>query len=471
LDSELQQITSLVDGDNAAQAEPRLKTYLDAHPDSLAARMLYAKLLYGQQRYWSCIDQSRKVVETDPNNAEAWHNLGNSYQQIHKPDKALESYKRFVALSQDPQPQYQTLINLLQEQTRNPEPLQLRVTGDGTYLRDVTEQGLFRWGHTSPITVFINPGTPVKEYRPEFDEALRQAFDDWAEATNHRFTFVLQQVKDKPDIEISWTDDMHAADWTAEAGDTHLQSGPEGLTSATIRLLTVDPFKQAPLGKEALHAVCLHEIGHALGLQGHSGREGDIMFPILHEDSISARDRDTLIALYDPNLKVSAQLPNTDGYGRPLPNTQLAQRLITDGSNAAVAGDWKHAKEMLEQALALEAASKDESMKMARSNLAVCCNNLAIQDGLPQEDAMKLLYEALYWKSDYEQAQKNMVSMFPERPHPKTAGEHAKAGDDRMKLGDLYGAIVEYRLALAGKDDPAIRTKLTLCVAKLTPKK
>lgn len=455
LDAELQQITSLVEADNALQAEPRLKTYLNDHQDSQAARLLYAKLLYGQQRYLACIDQCLPVVTGDENCAEAWHNLGNSYQQIHKPAKALEAYKRFVALSKDPQPQYQTLITLLEQQTRQPESNALRSSVGGNYLQAVTEQGLFRWGHTAPLTVFIQSGQGVKEFRPEFEEALREAFEDWSEATNNKFVFVIQEKEDKPDITVSWTDDLHAPEFSAEAGDTHLQAGPEGMSTAKIRLLTVDPFKEAPLGKEQLHAVCLHEIGHALGLQGHSGNEADIMFPILKEDSVSARDRDTLLALYAPDLKISSQLAPVDAYGRNLPKPQLAQRLSTDGSNAAVGGDYKRAKELLEQALKL-----DDSIALARSNLAVCCNNLAIGAGVAPEDALKLLYEALYFQPDYQPAQLNLVSLFPNRDQPKTSADHIKAGEQRAKSGDWRGAVVELRLALKAKDEAAVRIKM-----------
>lgn len=461
-DAELQQIAKLIEANSSSQAEERLKTYLSMHPDSVDGRLQYAGLLYGQARYFACIDQCRKVVAADSHAAEAWHHLGNAYQQVHKPENALDAYQKYLALSTTAQPQYQTLINLLAEQVKDKQTTIAQESKTDNYLNAVTEHGLFRWSHTSPITVFINPGDNIPSYRPEFEEALRQAFEDWCEATDHKFAFTIQEQENKPDITVTWTNDLHAPEFTAEAGDCRLSAGPNGLDSAKIRLLTVDPFKEAPLGKEALHAVCLHEIGHALGLQGHSGAESDIMFPILREDSVSPRDRQTLFALYSPDLKISSQLRAIDAYGRQLPKPQLAQRYVMDGSTACVGGDFKNGKELLEKALQLE-----PSNQLARSNLAVCANNLAIAEGTTPEDSLRLLYEALYWQPDYAMAKSNLVSLFPNREQPKSFADHVKAAEERAHSGDMRGAVVEYRLALQTKTDPSIQNKISQCEHQL----
>lgn len=49
-----------------------------------------------------------------------------------------------------------------------------------------------------------------------------------------------------------------------------------------------------------VHRVLLHEMGHALGLGGHSPRPGDIMYPSISQAGrgLSERDRATLAALY-----------------------------------------------------------------------------------------------------------------------------------------------------------------------------
>lgn len=460
-DPVLDQIKALLASNKTSEAEKQLISYIGDHPDFTEARLLYANALYGDQRYFACIDQCQKVVAAQADCAEAWHYLGNCYQQIHKPASALDAYRKFVALSKEPQPQYETLINLLQE-TKDNDPGRNFSAGDN-YLSAVTENGLFRWTHTSPIKVFINSGEGVAEYRPEFEESLRQAFEDWSEASGHKFVFDIQEHEDHPDIIVSWTADLHAPEFSAEAGDCRLQCGPDGLESATIRLLTVDPFKQAPLGKEALHAVCLHEIGHALGLQGHSGVEGDIMYPVLKEDAISARDMHTLYALYSPDLQDASSLRAVDAYGRALPKESIAERLVADGSNAAVSGNLARAKDLLERALAI-----DPQNKLARSNLAVCTNNLAIDGKHSNNESMKLLYEALYWQPDCQSAKDNLKSMYGTASDTTSFSFHAAQAAQRFHEGDLMGAVVEYRFALSLKEDAAVRAKLANCEQRLT---
>ena len=58
-------------------------------------------------------------------------------------------------------------------------------------------------------------------------------------------------------------------------------------------------------GREAsvaeLYNAVLHEMGHALGLLGHSPDALDVMFPdigLSRSEGLSQRDRDTLVALY-----------------------------------------------------------------------------------------------------------------------------------------------------------------------------
>src|SRR5262249_39931125 len=135
----------------------------------------------------------------------------------------------------------------------------------GNYLGDVTAGGIFRWpDNRIPVTVFIKAGNKIPGYRPEFDETLRQSFDDWTQATNGKFPFKIVDDPAQAEITVTWTDDMHAPALQAEAGLAQLESDGKGIDKAEITLLTVDPFKEGPLGNNLLHNVCLHEIGHAL---------------------------------------------------------------------------------------------------------------------------------------------------------------------------------------------------------------
>jgi len=50
--------------------------------------------------------------------------------------------------------------------------------------------------------------------------------------------------------------------------------------------------------------ICLHEVGHTLGLNGHSANPKDVMFYSMNSDNpitaLSARDKSTMARLYAP---------------------------------------------------------------------------------------------------------------------------------------------------------------------------
>src|SRR5262249_48931115 len=93
----------------------------------------------------------------------------------------------------------------------------------------------------------------------------------------------------------------------AEQGVCHLRSVERPgenfirIEHADIRILTVDRESERPIGEDDMKKTCLHELGHALGLQGHSTNNHDIMFysvsptvwPVL-----SKRDKATLLGIY-----------------------------------------------------------------------------------------------------------------------------------------------------------------------------
>jgi hypothetical protein len=115
----------------------------------------------------------------------------------------------------------------------------------------------------------------------------------------NKFAFV-----DNPEnaqIQCTWENGLNFE--FEEAGNTTIVSGPDhSIVSAKIRLtLSRRPELAAGLDK-IMTAICLHQIGHALGLAGHTCRPGDFMFytvlPIRLQSQLSARDISTIRELY-----------------------------------------------------------------------------------------------------------------------------------------------------------------------------
>jgi hypothetical protein len=153
-----------------------------------------------------------------------------------------------------------------------------------------------------PIRVFIKTGADVKGYRPTFEPLLRQAFQDWVDAGKGKIK--IEYVPQIGDAELvcAWTSNPKEMISSAEGGHAMVVPDKEGILKTTLYLLTVDQSSGAPISDNIARRVDLHEIGHSLGLLGHSLAPGDVMYgTFLPTDSIPSlteRDKNTVVALY-----------------------------------------------------------------------------------------------------------------------------------------------------------------------------
>lgn len=208
------------------------------------------------------------------------------------------------------------------------------VSSANNYLADVTQQGSYTWPlNQMPLRVYIEDGTGTPGYQDVYQNYIRRAFNEWQAISNSKLTWVEVNSPGEANIVCSWTADARPKGGGVEAGETRttIQRSaffPNGrIISAQVMVLT-DLFGRS-FSNADIYKTCLHEIGHALGLQGHSSTASDIMYPVLNANQttyLKARDRDTLLALYAQNDDTSSiasqqrfgQRPRSFfGYGYP----------------------------------------------------------------------------------------------------------------------------------------------------------
>lgn len=202
----------------------------------------------------------------------------------------------------------------------------------GDYLRQVNQDGSFRWtADRLPLTVYIDDGRNVPGYKPAYKQMVAQAFDEWCSQSNGLISWRLVSNSRGADIVCTWTDNPTIKPGAVEAGQTRTlvqtnrYSGTGQLVHAEISILT--ELMGRSFTDSNMYKTCLHEVGHALGLQGHSDVPSDIMFPSVNDTQVAelkARDVNTLVKLYDGGYADSmAQAPATDrwanGSGRKMP--------------------------------------------------------------------------------------------------------------------------------------------------------
>lgn len=254
-----------------------------------------------------------------------WISLGGMYQSTGQIGKAIEAYKGF--LQRFPTHRDATKISSLvqglekeyarekafQASTGNAEP-----TND--YLRDVTQQGTIRWSaQKMPLKVFIAPGTGVPNYVPEMGETLKKSFADWAQVSGGLLSFALVDSPQKADIECSWTNDPTRFKNIAEAGETLLFSNKSGLVKGKVTFLTVPLVAELPLTINRMRSICLHEVGHVIGMAGHTSNPQDAMFHTMavadQWRDLAQRDANTVVRLYSQPLATQTAAPGAPAPG------------------------------------------------------------------------------------------------------------------------------------------------------------
>ncbi len=175
------------------------------------------------------------------------------------------------------------------------------------YLSSAASGGrYYRWGKM-PIRIYIAPGAGTPGYQKSYTQALIDACSKWAQASENRVVFAFANDPSQADIVCTWTGDPNKigdGGKSVEGGLTKLtaQAQPNGdiwISKAKVTILTNRSGK--PLSADDMKKVCLHEIGHALGINGHSLNNRDVMFfsesPSVWP-SLTMRDKATIRNLY-----------------------------------------------------------------------------------------------------------------------------------------------------------------------------
>ncbi|MBS1991169.1 MAG: matrixin family metalloprotease [Cyanobacteria bacterium SZAS LIN-3] len=173
-----------------------------------------------------------------------------------------------------------------------------------------------------PVPVYI---TPIQEFG--FNKAVREALDDWGARTNGLVSFVeVKNQKDarvvvifsrlglKPESDCSLG--AHTVTKWKSRGAGKLAFLPVGSIPVPLYIPAMGPKYSVPpqlievnldviygqdpeLRPLVLKNIATHELGHALGMLGHSPVKGDMMYMNTDEYSrISQRDINTVTRLY-----------------------------------------------------------------------------------------------------------------------------------------------------------------------------
>jgi tetratricopeptide (TPR) repeat protein len=177
---------------------------------------------------------------------------------------------------------------------------------DDYFVNASSDGRYYRWGRM-PIRVCIVFGGNVAGYRDSYYQDLSDSFNKWAAASANRLAFTPVQSPAQANIVCDWTsgpNHLVAPGRPVEGGLTKLSGQPQAngdviISNAHITILTNRSGQS--LSDDDMKKVCLHEIGHAIGINGHSNSNSDIMFfseaPTIWP-ALTKRDKATICHLY-----------------------------------------------------------------------------------------------------------------------------------------------------------------------------
>jgi predicted Zn-dependent protease len=309
--------TRLLEAKKPFKARKVLEQSAQLWPESAGVHYNLACCYDACALYDQAIAEFQKALQIDPKMTDCLVNIGSCYQVQGRTDEAISFFHNYLkknSHSKDAET-VQGMIHALEKYKRE------HIESDPAspdYVPSVCDEGFVRrWPiNKMPLAIYISNGTnddgqPVQGFREEFNYILLGAINDWMKASHHRLSYRLVTDPKQADLACTWTDDpafLHDEGNKVEQGVAQVfaetkpgADGTKSILSAHVRILVLNRDTNASLTSDDMKKTCLHEIGHALGIVGHSPSNKDVMFYSNASavwPALTKRDKATVLRIY-----------------------------------------------------------------------------------------------------------------------------------------------------------------------------
>jgi hypothetical protein len=281
--------------DSSNSALSAVEHNLMAHYDAVGTALMQ-KMTYDQSLQWflKAYELHQKKLATEQTGSLAFK-ISQVYFYTGQKENAQAYYNRAKSL-------YASQAKPLNDKEQK-EILELgqniqALDANKDYAQNVENKN-FRWKTgTRFITVYFKPGNPSDGWKPENIDIVKQAFSAWQNSGVIPFQYQYTDNPKKTDITVEWIAGPFESD-TTKLGLCQHRTFSDKLINLNITLALHSPLDNKPLLSDGyLYAVALHEIGHSLGITGHSSNPQDVMYKASFVEQLSARDLETVKAIY-----------------------------------------------------------------------------------------------------------------------------------------------------------------------------
>lgn len=244
---------ALYDDQKFNQASSCFGYLIKINPNDVQSRFWYAAALYFDRQYNASYAQYNYIAQKYPNSE-----IGK-----YSKEEAIKVYKKVQNVKQ------------------------AKAQDTGEYSSDFSH--LSKW-YKMPIKIWVQPC--------QYTTTANKAVYEWQYKTSSLIRFTPVQERDAQ-IKIYFVDKITGPVSSDNIGLTNLHYVGDRNTSAKIQILKRTPSNQL-CSNAQVYSVILHEIGHALGMMGHSKSNNDIMYTNndTNDVHLSQRDVNTIKAIY-----------------------------------------------------------------------------------------------------------------------------------------------------------------------------
>ncbi len=331
----LKEVGPLIKDKKFVEARRMLKEAATLDPTANSGN-LHSSLAFVEQQLGDleeAIAENKLAMQLDPKFTDLTWNIAIAYKDLGDYDKAREWLRQYLATNpSDPKrvQEAQELFKKLGEQAGSNGGQSIHAPDYLDAL--VVQHGAGRWPRqTFPLKVFVEKSEGIPGVPSDSMGMLETSFNAWNKASGGILPAQFVSKSKQADITVRWTnkpDKVSAHDGVhMEQGITRVMTAviPGAqigtIRSADILLLTVSRETGEPISEDDMKGVCLHEIGHALGLGGHSSNSADTMYfstSARQLPALSHRDKTTIARLYSSMPQNAQQMPFGQNMNRGL---------------------------------------------------------------------------------------------------------------------------------------------------------
>jgi tetratricopeptide (TPR) repeat protein len=270
---------------------------------------------YKRGAYGEALKLFQSSVQTAPEDPKRLFYLGLAQAQIGKLAEARATFEKVGQLldrSGNPDPALGKKVRsniavitqaqmAAQGNTDKAEQLRRATTASpqGHYLSYAIPNGqVIHWDpKRMPLRVYIYDGNNVPGWRPEMKGLVTEAMRAWQAATNSKVRFSQTTTPDKADIVVRWTQALSHN----KVGENPFEWRGQTIVRSDLTIATHAPGGAMAMPWDEMRRTVLHELGHAIGVQGHSPYPEDIMYFSVNprqSNVLTSRDRATINKLY-----------------------------------------------------------------------------------------------------------------------------------------------------------------------------